>query len=435
MSAKQVVARVYEPFAGGKIHDQAILGIWFFVIGMPLQGLGPIRYLFVLYFLMFFLFDTRNLVNGIARAWWLVPFQAIAFLSFFWSPYASDAMRSSVIMILSAIIIVIVAARFTPQQILRCTMISCWAVMFYVVSQAVPISQGGVFGSKNYAALFLLIGFILSFAAALNPDEFKWVRGLALLMAPVFAWLVVSANSTTALLMMMISATAVVVMRLFFIDARRVRNLFSLMLVFGFAAILLAIYVVLVFVDQQVLNSFLGAFGKDTTFTGRADLWSEAMNQISMRPYLGVGLEGFWQYDVGAAQTLNENDYKAFGTKLTFHNVHLEVLVHLGVVGYVCFILSILGVIWFTVQNLLKHGDMAAITFVAAILVGLISSFVESSLTSGFNVQSSLFFVAGAVYARGDRRKFLGSLVATDSELESVPQIGPGNMRLVKPAS
>ncbi len=435
MSAKQIVARVYEPFAGGKVHDQVLLGIWFFVIGMPLQGLGPLRYLFILYFFSYFLFDTRNLINGIAKAWWLIPFQAVAFLSMFWSPYASDAMRSSLLMILSTTIIIIVAARFTPQQILRCMMISCSAVMFYVVAQAVPISQGGIFGSKNYAALFLLVGFILSFSSALNPDEFKWVRGFALLMTPIFALLVVSANSTTALFMLMISVASISVMRLFFIDARRVRNLSSVMLVLGIATILIAFYAALVFVDQRALDSFLGAFGKDTTFTGRSGLWGEALNQISMRPYLGVGLEGFWQYDVGSAQTLNENDHKSFGTKLTFHNVHLEVMVHLGIVGYSAFVLSMLAVIWLTVRRLLAQADMAVIAFVAAIIVGLISSMVESSLYAGFNIQSFLFFVGGAVYARGNRRRYIGNLVATETPDEGPLQANLDDVRLVKPAT
>jgi len=40
---------------------------------------------------------------------------------------------------------------------------------------------------------------------------------------------------------------------------------------------------------------------------------------------------------VGAAQTINENDFKAFGTKLTFYNAFLKVRVNLGMIGLVFF--------------------------------------------------------------------------------------------------
>lgn len=416
MQPGRIISRVYEPFSGGKLHDQALLVSWLLVIALPIGLMTPFRYLFIAYFLSFFFFDARNVMTGVVKAWWLWPFQVIALLSMFWSPYASEALRTGMLMVLSAIVVVVVASRFTPRQIVRCMLIACTVIMLFILTHPLTPEQGAGFGSKNYAAQFMLNGFIVAAAAALNPTENTNVRWFGLAMMAPFAYVVVAAQSTTALLMLIASAGLVFGMRVFFLDSRKVQHLSSLLVVIGLITIMIIIYALLIFVDQHVIDSFLGAFGKDATFTGRTAMWEEAGNQIAMRPYLGVGLEGFWQYDVGSAQTLNINDSKPLGTKLTFHNVHLEVMVHLGIIGYAAFLLSLFAVIWLALKQLFTRPDMSVIAFCAIIAVSLISSMVESSLWAGFNFQAFLFFACGAIYARGDRRRHVGNMVVREED-------------------
>ena len=411
MQNNRTVARVYTSEAGGSSFDQGLLVIWFLVVGLPIDALSPLRYLFILYFLSFFLFETRKIVSQISAGWWFIPIQIIGLMSVFWSNYPSSAMREGLLLLMSALIILITAARFTPQQVIRCLFIACIVISGFILIDPNPISNGGPFGSKNYAALQMLTGFIVCFAVALNRDEIGQLRALAWMMAPVFAGLVFLANSTTALLMMLISGAALLFMRLIFVDARQVNYLFSFILILGLIAAFGILYAILAFVDQQVIDSFLGLFGKDSSFTGRTNLWVEAQNQISQRPYLGVGLEGFWQYDVGAAQTLNEYDHKAAGTKLSFHNAHLEVLVLLGVVGYSAFLFAILAVIAVVYHRLFTRPDVPSIAFAVIVIISMISSFVESSLFGTFNIQAFAFFVGGALYSRRERRQHIGNLV------------------------
>ena len=420
MQNEGTIARVYSSRAGGTLFEQSLFVIWFLVIGLPIDAITPLRYLFILYFFSFFLLDSRNVFSSLARSWWLLPFAMVALLSFYWSPYASAALRSAVLMCISSLIIIISAARFTPRQIIRCVFISSIVLGLYIAVYPVPITDGGPWGSKNFAALHMLTAFIVSFVTALDRGETKQLRMLGALFTPFFAFLVISAQSTTALFMLFASFMMIGGLRVFFLDVRAVRNLFGFLLVFAFALGLAIIYAMLVFVDQQVIDTFLGAFGKDSSFTGRTSLWDEAENQISMRPWLGVGLEGFWQYDVGAAQTLNENDHKAFGTNLTFHNVHLEVMVHTGYVGYSMFFLAIFAVIIFNLKRLFSKPDMQVIGFCTVIVIGLISSFVESSLWAPFNIQAFLFFVGGAAYAQRPSRKLIGHLVIDNRDEQAV---------------
>ena len=108
------------------------------------------------------------------------------------------------------------------------------------------------------------------------------------------------------------------------------------------------------------------------------------------------------------------SDHKPVGTTLTFHNVHLEIMVHLGLVGYSAFLLAALSVLWFSLKHLVTRHDMPSVGFCTVIAIGIVTSFTESWLTSGFNVQSFLIFVSGAIYARGQRRRHVGNMVARD---------------------
>ena len=98
MQNNRTVARVYTSEAGGSSFDQGLLVIWFLVVGLPIEALSPLRYLFILYFLSFFLFETRKIVSQIAAGWWFIPIQIIGLMSVFWSNYPSSAMREGLLL-------------------------------------------------------------------------------------------------------------------------------------------------------------------------------------------------------------------------------------------------------------------------------------------------------------------------------------------------
>ncbi len=125
MQNNRTIARVYTTDEGGTAFDQSLLVVWFLVVGLPIEALSPLRYLFILYFLSFFLFETRKIASQIFSGWWLIPIHIVAFLSIFWSTYPSNAMREAVLLVLTALVILITAARFTPQQVIRCLVLGC----------------------------------------------------------------------------------------------------------------------------------------------------------------------------------------------------------------------------------------------------------------------------------------------------------------------
>jgi exopolysaccharide production protein ExoQ len=412
-AAAQTLGAVYLPFKGGKLWEQGMLIIWFVITFLPMESaaVSALRYLFVLYFLSFLVLDSRNTVANIARSFWLLPLQVLAVLSVFWAPFPDAALRTALLYLTSTLIIIILAARYTPRQILRCMMITAMITSLFVLITPNPMDMGGPYASKNNLATHMLMGFILCFSFALDNQEHPLIRMAALFFALVMAFITVMANSTTALLFLICSSMIILFARVVFLDLSRIQNIRTVLFLLGVGFSLALVYGALVFVDQAVLDEFLGVFGKDTSLTGRTALWAAAGEQIEQNRYLGLGMEGFWYYDSGVAQTLNENDHKPFGTQLTFHNAYLEVGVHLGYIGLVFFITSLIWVVWQMLAKIVKKPDMVVAAFAVIVLVSMINTFTESVLWGPFDAQGTLFYVAGAAFAGRDRRRLIGRLV------------------------
>jgi O-antigen ligase len=132
------------------------------------------------------------------------------------------------------------------------------------------------------------------------------------------------------------SATAVVgvitaYIALFFADRLKNKR-------FGFRAGLMAIGLVVItlcaveigFEPQDALN----VLGRDTTLTGRTQIWSTAIQYIGDRPLLGYGYQVFWEPDGPVRRYLA----KDLGWEpVTAHNGYLEIGLDFGLVGLLLF--------------------------------------------------------------------------------------------------
>jgi len=81
------------------------------------------------------------------------------------------------------------------------------------------------------------------------------------------------------------------------------------------------------FAFQQILAPFVEAMGRNTTLTGRTDIWDDLF-RMDKSPWLGTGFESFWLGDRA----------KYFWDKYYFHpnqahNGYIETYLNLGWVG------------------------------------------------------------------------------------------------------
>lgn len=102
-------------------------------------------------------------------------------------------------------------------------------------------------------------------------------------------------------------------------------------------------------VTQRFLSSFDSA---DTSTSHRIELWTQATDEISERPFLGTGLGAY-------SHTINPRaDYR---TPIYVHNLILDISVELGLIGVFFFIGLIVSILIFLYKNRSRFDALFAI--------------------------------------------------------------------------
>jgi exopolysaccharide production protein ExoQ len=84
--------------------------------------------------------------------------------------------------------------------------------------------------------------------------------------------------------------------------------------------------------DSSLVDSALALEGRDTSLTGRTDLWTDVIALGSKRPIVGYGFGGFWT----EARAAYLKEIYIWGP-LQSHNGYIEIFVNLGLIGLVLF--------------------------------------------------------------------------------------------------
>ena len=388
---------VYSVDKGAALWEQAFVGLWMFIIYLPLEVFSPLRYLCILGFIVIMAYDYKRLVPFMVRCWPLFAVAIMGLISVGWAPYPTEAFRQGVLLFLSSFVAVVIGVRLTPQQALRVIMFAGMATTIASIPYWGTFASGGPYASKNYFAVHMLFCMLLSLITVLNEKEPVLLRLLALPFVPVCFLFLFLADSATSLVFAVLGGAGLVAIKFFWAPATKVRSLSMIVILFAVAVVLIGALAVFNMPQNTLVERFLGLVGKDATLTGRTALWEGARLAAEQKPWFGLGLEGFWYYDSGAAQTLNENDYKAYGTKLTFHNAYWEVRVHLGYVGLALFLYFIgwtslrLLYLWF------KDGSLVNSALLLLVAVNLTMTFTESLLWGMFTTPVFLQALAGIV--------------------------------------
>jgi O-antigen ligase len=88
----------------------------------------------------------------------------------------------------------------------------------------------------------------------------------------------------------------------------------------------------IVFKQGEGIDFVASSMGRDSTLTGRTDIWREFLPMAMKRPLLGHGFGGFWTDERFRLEWVN-----------SVHNGYLEVILHLGFVGLVLVSLFLLS--------------------------------------------------------------------------------------------
>lgn len=187
------------------------------------------------------------------------------------------------------------------------------------------VHYAGVALNKNSLGyLTLVCGFFFSWdlitmwskrsISAVKQEIFINIIFLLMIM-----WLLNLANSMTSLVCLIIGVTTVVGLGIP-VFKRNVKYI-------GVYIILLVLLFIFLQFSFDIGQNVIAGFERDSTLTGRTDLWSDVLN-VGTNPWIGTGFESFWLGDRSAAFW-----EKYWWRPNQAHNGYLETYLNLGFIG------------------------------------------------------------------------------------------------------
>lgn len=361
------------------------------------------------------LVDPRRVLDRWADLAWIAPFAVLACLSVFWSAAPGVTARAAV-QFASHVACALIAARTVSVRTLTLGMLmGTFLVLFYSLAFGQyhydPLdgsnSFAGAFPSKNQLGLFSSLGVYFAFAAIVVLHERGAWRIAALACGGLSAVMLVKSQSATSILALAAVLAVMLCLRLSVLFAPRVRKGAVL------TGAVLAVGAVLVGLNLGGLDLLLGAFGKDSTLTGRTYLWSQGWAAAAAAPVFGAGYQAYWVQGFSEAERLWTEFYIGSRSGFHFHNTFIEAAVELGAVG-VALLLAVMarsfaGHLYRVIGDARNEASLVLFGVVAMLAV---RSFVEVDVITPYVVGSFLlFYAAGRLAAPSASRRHAAGVV------------------------
>ena len=225
-------------------------------------------------------------------------------ISYFWSIDPSLTMRRSVALLMTTVMGLVFAARYDWNGMIQRLAFAFFimaivAFLFTIINpdQGImkvihPGAWSGPWGEKNYLGGQMTKGLIACLCAFAMQPKRIWLWGPACLLCFT---LVLLSTSKTALLISLFSILSFTAIWLF--------RKFPLIR-FPLLYLVLAAFITFGVLMATIPDDMLGLIGKDTTFTGRTDIWNELVRAVKQKPWLGYGYGTFWDDQLGPSYTL-----------------------------------------------------------------------------------------------------------------------------------
>jgi exopolysaccharide production protein ExoQ len=348
------------------------------------------------------LIDYRHSLGNYAKFYWILAFGIFACLSVFWSAAPGVTMRAG-LQYMTHIVCALIVARTMNIRTLTLGMLVgvCLVVLYSLAfggynydSMDGNFSFVGAFASKNQLGFYCSVGIYFAFAAIFILRERGVWRLLALGTLALAGYALLASQSATSIIATAGTLAVVSGLSIILLFAPRTRKMFFLV---GFV---LAIGLAFAAINLGGLDLLLGAFGKDTTLTGRTYLWSEGIEAWRQSPYFGVGYQAYWVQGFSEAERLWEEFYIASRSGFHFHNTYIELLVELGVVGLVLLAVPIIRVpVGHLIRLLDDRDDVASYIIFGMSVMLIVRSFFEVDMMHPYAIGSFLLYYSAGLLA------------------------------------
>lgn len=255
----------------------------------------------------------------------------------------------------------------------------------------------GLFLTKNSLGRIMVIS-ALVFACALAKQKHKIIN---LILFGSACTLVILSQSKTALLALIVILPLIYLYKIFTLH----RTLRYALYCFLLCTLLVA--TLLVFDNSGKL---LSDMGRDTTFSGRTDLWAQVYDMIIKHPILGYGYDAFWT--PRNPQTLHI--WNIIGWEAPHaHNGFLDLMLCVGFVGVGIFISGLLKTFYCGIATITTTHNTVVIRPLLFISLLLITNVTESAILAN---NSILWFL----YVSSTLSVYVSMKQRTSSQLSSI---------------
>ena len=326
----------------------------------------------------------------------LLAFLALLLASSFWSDYHDISLKRGLELAGAAadvyFIVVYVRLRdFVSALVVAAGSAAFLSVVLIVADPARGIMQEeyagawqGVFTNKNSLGQGMAMGVAAIILVAIMKRTDRRLTVPLLGTAVVCTLLVIGSQSATSVVVLLV--LVLIILSFLMGQSTKGRQLRR----YGLVAILLATLVIAFNFEATIT-----LLGRDSTFTGRTDIWPDVLNAIGQRPILGYGYDTFWLPDgSGSAYMPIFLDWTPYHA----HDGFLELLLDAGASGVGAFlILLVVGVrqAWTYVRG---QREVVRLWPLLTMVYFVSANITEASIGK-FDALNWFMFMAAVLYA------------------------------------
>lgn len=325
----------------------------------------------IVYLLLFFsslvILSKRfnEILSFVRSERYLSLFVLLCLLSALWSEHSLMSFKRSFQLFVMFLVIIEAIVNIESGVLLNQLKIVVSAYLFFnlYACRFIPAAIDPIFGTwrgmevqKNWLAqnsLFCLLSSIVFFSF----DKTRFAKLYDSLLISISVLIIYKAHSSTII----IAVTIIVLIGLVF----QIESIFNrlgigksiLGLTFLFVLSFSGIFLIF---SSEIFGLIPGYFGKDTTLSGRVDIWNFVWNDIEKRFLLGYGFATYWIMGSSKLEIF-ASYFEGFRVNEA-HNGYLEILLQLGIIGFIFFLIVIVAYIY---RMFKLNSNVAILIFVS----------------------------------------------------------------------
>jgi len=349
-------------------------------------------------------------LKGVVRAalahWWTILLVVTVAASVLWSQDPQITIHRTFKILVTCSVGWYLVARYPPReifQLLAITLVFTALLSAFYGTLDPGVASGiawqGVYEHRNVFARSMVLSAIACLLLLLEPTRWRWLLWAGFALSCAMVGLSQSATGAIAL--------TVLIVLVWFSGSLRLRATILIPLLIGCALLLVGGVAWL----QQHAADVAQYVGRETTLTGRTELWAVAIMMIQRHPWLGYGFGGFWRGPIGDSgefwRAVRWNAPHA-------HNGYIDLTLDLGLLGLAIFVAGLAIALIAAVSRARSARTTSAVAPLVVLAFLVIYNLTESSVLR-HNTLYLVLYAAATSMARGGSER---SVVRPGSQRE-----------------